>query len=107
MASSITIEGTRYEIPDQFTIGELKTFKEVGADLPDGEGAFDAFQLVAIIVIVKRRAGEVVDVASLDELTTAQFTVEVEEPPPPNRAARRANGAGSPVKMVESSGAPS
>ena len=106
MASSITIEGTRYEIPEKFTIKELKTFREVGADLPTGEDAFDAFQLVAIIVIVKRRAGEVVDVAALDELTTDDFTVAVEDPPM-NRAARRANGAGGQVKMVGSSGHPS
>ena len=105
MASTITIEGTEYELPTKFTIGELKTFKEVGADMPDGGGGFDAFQLVAMIVIVKRRAGEVVDIAALDELTTEDFTVVVDELPPPPRAARRGNGGQ--VKTVGNSGVPS
>ena len=103
MASTITIEGTEYDLPEKFTIKELKTFREVGAEIPTGGDAFDAFQLVAIIVIVKRRAGVVVDVAAIDELTTDDFTVEVEDPPT-TRAQGRENGTGGQVKMVESSG---
>jgi hypothetical protein len=95
----ITIDGERYKLlsPNDMTLDELCQASDMGAEIPTSEqSTLNPRWVKAIVVIVKQRAGEVVNAAAIGELTFGQLTFEEDEVvnggPPANRAARRANG---------------
>lgn len=97
--SHIIVQGVRYPVitPEDLTLGEMEDAAKLGVNLSrtvqDGP---DPLWLRAMILILKRRAGEDIDPESLRALRFADLEFEGDEDdadPPPNRAQRRAHAA--------------
>lgn len=99
-APTIRIQGVEYPLPDDFTFGDLSLFKRmgvanVGAIRDEQELFSDPDAIRALLLIVKRRAGEQIDEAAIDEIKLSEITfVEGTDADPPTRpvAAKKRGG---------------
>lgn len=86
----VRIDGREYPVPDKWTLGEQALFKTVAGvrmlELDEAMQAGDPQVLMALFMIVKRRAGEKATVADVEQVTDFEFIGEVVDgdavPPP-------------------------
>lgn len=117
--AGFTYNGKRYELPESFTFGEARVFKELGIKIAEMEAdAGDPDMALALVVIAMRRAGEQVSVAEVEQMSMTDLVfdddagaaAEVEELPPSDTVGRAdaqaASGAGNSETTLASSGSP-
>lgn len=86
----VKIDGREYPVPDRWTLGEQALFKTIAGvrmmELDEAMRAGDPQALMALFLIVKRRAGEKATVEDVERVTDFEFIGEVVEgdavPPP-------------------------
>lgn len=82
--ASILVAGKEYPIPESFTYRELDIIKQTAgvrpAEFLDAFRAGDAMVLVALAIIVKRRAGETVDVEALKDMDASSIEEAKDDP---------------------------
>lgn len=89
-ALRVKIDGTEYVLDGEMTLGEQQVFKRVGgirlAEMEDALQHGDPDALVALVIILKGRAGETCTVEEAQQVRSLEFvetTVEDDAVPPP------------------------
>lgn len=110
--SKLKIDGAVYDIPEDFTLGDLRTFKRFGVVDPSQAAPTDPDMIAALIFIAMRRVNphvteEVVDTVQMVEFLDDEPDVEEPTPPPVAAAGNGAATSSSTVTIRASSGSPS
>jgi hypothetical protein len=87
----VRIDGKEYRLEGQLTLGEQQVFKQVGGirlgELEDAMTNGDPDTLVALVIIMRRRAGETCTIEDAQSVTALEFidepTTVVDAGPPP------------------------
>lgn len=102
----VKIDGKEYKLEGQMTLGEQRVFKEVGGirlgELEDAMTNGDPDTLVALVMILKRRAGETCTLEDAEAVADLEF-VENEQAdavPPPVPAADSQPSAPSEIAQL-------
>lgn len=108
--AELVIQGRSYPFPEDLTLGELHRADQQGVNLLDSRflEAPSASTIIALIEIVKRRAGEKFDPSVIEDLNISEVEIKGDDadPPPMNRAARRAAKSSGSATTRDTSGNP-
>jgi len=109
--ASFTYDGVSYPLPseDDMNIDELCRLTDLGATFDEnGNISMNGHAIKALLTISMERSGVTVDAKAIGEIKMSEIKWEVPDAvPPPNRAARRANGNGVRKTARDRSGSPS
>lgn len=106
-ALRVKIDGTEYVLDGELTLGEQQVFKRVGgirlAEMEDALEHGDPDALIALVIILKGRAGEPCTIEQAQQVTSLEFVTDEatgDAVPPPAPAADSPPSAVSGVALV-------